>query len=90
MSVTFSATTTQSYQLNTTDAYSVLTYLGMPVQDYGMNQSLPTEEFSRRIRGAWQINVMLPKPGGEALTERLRDLVHLADQSDGPVVFWHP
>lgn len=86
--VTFS-TSTANYELPLADAYSVLNYLGMPIQDFGLNHSLPATEFSERVRGAWQVNVMLPKPGGQALTERLRDLVHLADQAREGSVSWH-
>lgn len=90
MSVTFSVdNTTDAYKLSIRDAYRVLNYLGMPITDYGVNHSLPAPEFSRRIRGAWQLNVMCPLPGEEELTERLRELVRLASQAGQGSVSWH-
>lgn len=86
MSVTFSSRNAGSArELGLRDAYRVLDYLGMPVQDYGVGHSLPGAEFSRRLRGAWQMYVMYPA-GQEAFAGLLRDLIRLGDcAADGDV-----
>lgn len=82
--------TTSAYEMSVSDAYVVLAAIGFPPQDYGMNLSLDAADFTLRIRGAFQLNVMYPVPGRDEVLRRFRELIEVGERAraTGSDVSW--